>query len=257
MEALVAGAAVLGLTLTARQLEAFAHYRDLLLDWNQRMNLTAIVDPAEVETRHFLDSLACALPLLGRWGSPKAVPPLRCLDVGSGGGFPGLPVKLALPQLRVTLLEATGKKAAFLRAAVEALGLHGVEVSPARAEALAHEPAHRQGYDVVFARALARVPTVLELTLPYLRVGGQLIAPRKGAVEEEAVAARSVCDLLGGAPPVVLPVALPDLRDGRALLVVEKAQDTPSRYPRRVGVPARRPLAREARRAPPGPQECA
>ena len=243
METLAAGAAMLGLALDAGQLAAFARYRDLLLDWNHRVNLTSIVEAAEVETRHFLDSVTCAAPLLARWGGAAAVPALRCIDVGSGGGFPGVPLALALPQLQVTLLESTRKKADFLTHLVAALGLDGVETVAERAETLAHAPAHREAYDVALARALAPLPVLLELTLPFLRLGGLLVAHRRGDLPAEIAAAAHPAEALGGAPPEIVPVTVLPLADGRALVLVEKARPTPHTYPRRPGVPAKRPLA--------------
>lgn len=243
METLAAGAAALGLPLGPEQLAAFARYRDELIAGNARVNLTSIVEPAAVETRHFLDSLTCVAPLLARWGPATPVLPLRCIDVGSGGGFPGVPLRLALPRLRVTLLESTGKKAAFLGHLVAALGLSGVDAIAERAETLAHAPAHRESYDAVFARALAPLPALLELTLPFLRVGGLLVAQRRGDLAAEIAAAAFACQTLGGGPARIVLVTLPALADGRALVVVEKAAATPAAYPRRPGVPAKRPLA--------------
>ncbi len=242
MDTLVAGAEALGVALGAEQLAAFARYRDELLAWNARVNLTSIVAPAEVETRHFLDSLTCVAPLRARWGPALSVLPLRCIDVGSGGGFPGVPLRLALPRLRVTLLEATGKKVAFLEHLIATLGLGGVATIAERAETLAHAPAHRESYDAAFARALAPLPALLELTLPFLRVGGLLVAQRKGDLAGEVAAAAFACETLGGAAPRIEPVTVPPLDDGRALVVVEKAAATPAAYPRRPGVPAKRPL---------------
>ena len=242
METLAAGAATLGLALDAAQLAAFARYRDLLLEWNQRVNLTSIVEPAAVETRHFLDSLTCVAPLLARWGSAAAVPALRCIDIGSGGGFPGVPLKLALPQLQVTLLESTRKKADFLGHLVAELGLDGVDTVAERAETLAQAAAHREAYDVALARALAPLPVLLELTLPFVRVGGLLVAQRRGDLPADVAAAAPVAQTLGGAPPEIVPVAVPPLADGRVLVLVEKTRPTPPAYPRRPGIPAKRPL---------------
>jgi 16S rRNA (guanine527-N7)-methyltransferase len=242
METLAAGATALGLALDAGQLAAFARYRDLLLDWNRRVNLTSITEPEDVETRHFLDSLTSAAPLLARWGVAGAQSPLRCIDVGSGGGFPGVPLKVALPRLQVTLLESTGKKADFLDALVAALALDRVAVIAERAETLAHAPAHREAYDVAFARALGPLPVLLELTLPFLRVGGLVVAARRGDVPAELGAASYAREALGGGLVEVVPVTVPPLDDGRVLVVVEKARPTPAAYPRRPGMPAKRPL---------------
>lgn len=242
MDTLAIGAAALGLPLDAEQRATFARYRDALVEWNTRINLTSSAALAEVETRHFLDSLTCVTPLLARWGPTATVLPLRCIDVGSGGGFPGLPLRLGLPRLRMTLVEATGKKVEFQEAVIAALGLTGVEAIAERAETLAHWPAHRESYDAAFARALAPLPVLLELTLPFLRVGGLLVTQRRGDLAAEVAAATFACQTLGGGPPRIEPVTVPPLADGRALIVVEKTAVTPSAYPRRPGVPAKHPL---------------
>jgi 16S rRNA (guanine527-N7)-methyltransferase len=157
--------------LTAGQVEAFGRYRDELLDWNRRVNLTAIREPSAVERLHFVDSLACLLEPVPEGAS--------LLDVGAGAGFPGLPLKIARPDLRLTLLEATGKKARFLEHVVSALALAGVSVVNERAETYA--ASGREAFDFVVARALAGLAALLELTLPFCRVGGVVLAPKKGA----------------------------------------------------------------------------
>jgi len=257
VQTLRSGAAALGLPLDDAQAAAFRRYAELLVAANQRVNLTSIVEPAAIETRHFLDSLTCAQPLLARWGAPEAVPPLRCVDVGSGGGFPGVPLRIALPQLRFVLVESTAKKARFLEELVAELGLVGVEVLSERAETLGQQPGHRESYDVAFARALAPLPTLLELTLPLLRPGGLLVAPRRGDDEAARAAGNAASRQLGGGPLQDHPVTLAPLADGRALTVVEKVAPTPAAYPRRPGLPAKRPLGapspRAAVAAPPPP----
>jgi len=242
VQTLRAGAAALGLRLGDAQIAAFARYSECLIAANRRVNLTSIVEPAAVETRHFLDSLTCAMPLLSRWGAPEAVPSLRCVDVGSGAGLPGLALKLALPQLRLTLVEATGKKAAFLVDLVDELRLEGVDVYAERAETLAHRPDQRETYDVALARALAPLAPLLELTLPFLRAGGVLVAPRRGDDAAALTAAGQASRLLGGGPLQTMPIAIEPLKDGRVLAVVNKVNPTPAAYPRRPGQPARRPL---------------
>jgi 16S rRNA (guanine527-N7)-methyltransferase len=242
VQSLGAAAAALGLPLDGAQLASFRRYAELLLAANRRVNLTSIVDREAVEARHFLDSLTCAGPLLARWGSASAVPSLRCADVGSGGGFPGVPLALALPQLRLTLIEATARKAWFLGELIAELRLSGVQVAVERAETLAHQSEHREAYDAAFARALAPLPTLLELTLPFLRVGGLLVAPRKGDPASEQASSEAASALLGGGAPRAEPVTVPALADGRVLTIVEKERPTPAAYPRRPGMPAKRPL---------------
>lgn len=232
------GAAALGIALDDAQLVAFARYRDLLLEWNQRFNLTAITDPREVLTRHFLDSLtvASALPAALREGQP------RLLDVGSGAGFPGLALAIAFPAWRVTALEATGKKVGFLEHVIATLGLRQARALAGRAEELAHVPAERGRYEVVTARAVAALPVLLEYCQPFARPGGLVVAPKKGDLTAELAAGRIAAATLGGRLEEPVPVAAPGLEDGRVVVVVRQQQPTPPRYPRAGGAPARHPL---------------
>jgi 16S rRNA (guanine527-N7)-methyltransferase len=227
----------LGISLSPDQLSAFQIYCQVLLEWNARFNLTAITDEEGVRVRHFLDSLSCA----------RAVPdidlPLRALDVGSGAGFPGLPLKIAFPQIDLTLLEATGKKTRFLETLVHELGLAQVKVIQARAEEAAHQPDHRQGYDLVVARALAPMATLAELTLPFARLGGIVVAQKGENPSDEIDAGKKAIDLLGGQLREVRAVDLPGLETTRHLVVLDKRADTPLKYPRRPGMPAKRPLS--------------
>lgn len=230
-----AGAGHFRLRLTEAQLDAFGRYAEILIEWNRRLNLTRIIEPDEIAVKHFLDSLSIY----------PALPPDtgRIIDVGSGAGFPGLPLKIALPHLRLTLLEATGKKTAFLRHAVETLGLAEVEILTARAEEAGHLAEHREQYDVALARAVAALPVLAEYTLPLVRVGGLVVAQKGQQPAAEIETARPALRILGGEIRRVLPVDLPGLTDARHLVLIAKKQATPSRYPRRPGLPAKRPLA--------------
>jgi 16S rRNA (guanine527-N7)-methyltransferase len=225
----------LGLPLSRRQLEAFSIYSAELVAWNERANLTAITDPAGIEIKHFLDSLTI-VPYLGR--SPAG----RLIDVGTGAGFPGLPIKIACPAMRVTLVEATGKKADFCRHVVERLGLEGVEVVHARAEEVGQNSAHRQQYDIAVARAVAALPVLAEYLLPLVRLGGMAIAQKGESGPAEAHAAEGPLRLLGGRLQQVAPVELPGVAEARYLVILDKIAATPPDYPRRTGLPARRPL---------------
>lgn len=241
---LLEGAAALGLPLDAAQRAQFVRLRDLLLDWNTRVNLTAITDPDEVVIRHFLDALTCALAL----PAERRARPLRLLDVGSGAGFPGLPLAIVFPRWRVTLLEATGKKTRFQEAAIAALGLTNVRPLHARAEELAQTPAHRGRYDVVTARAVAALPTLLEYCAPFAKVGGLVIAPKKGDLAEEIAAGRQAATLLGARLLAPIAITLPALaEDGRALLVARQQRPCPALYPRPGGAPQKRPLGEQGR----------
>ncbi len=234
---LAEGSRAIGVELSARQEEQFAAYARLLLEANKRVNLTAITEPEAVETLHFLDSLTAAAAL-----PPDTLQSGRVLDVGSGAGFPGVPLRIAFPGVRLTLLETTGKKAAFLRELVDDLSLEDVTVLQARAEDAGRDPALRGSFDVVLARGVARLATLAELTLPFLRIGGVLVAHKSADVEAEVDGAAEAVRTLGGAAPVVHTVRAPGMDDGRTLVVVEKVAATPEKYPRRAGMPAKRPI---------------
>ena len=170
----------------------------------------------------------------------------RILDVGSGAGFPGLPLKIAFPRLRVVVIESVGKKVAFLRAVVDLLALHDTEVLHGRAEELAHRPELRESFDVVLARSLAKMSVLAELTLPFVRTGGVVVAQKKGDVAVELEEAGEAVRLLGGGPLVARWLRMRGIPDDRALVSAPKVAPTPDRYPRRPGVPRKRPLGRRA-----------
>ena len=236
METLLKGAQTLGLTLSPAQIGLFQAYSDELIAWNERLSLTAITGPDDIQVKHFLDSLTCLRAL------PPGFAVNRVLDVGSGGGFPGLPLKIYDPKLEVTLLETTIKKASFLRHVVEHLGLTGVEVVAERAETLGQNPAYRETYDLVVARAVAEMAVLAEFCLPFCRVGGIFVAQKKAGNTAEMKNAQGAVTALGGRMLPSIPVALPGA-EPRQLVVVEKVSATPARYPRRPGMPAKRPLA--------------
>jgi 16S rRNA (guanine527-N7)-methyltransferase len=239
MERLEIGARSFGLTLTDRHLSMFQVLYQELVDWNQRFNLTAITEYEQVQIRHFLDSLSCLLPLRGQAGRAS---PLRCIDVGSGAGFPGLPLKIYCPRMHMVLLEATGKKVDFLSHVSARLGLSDVLTLKGRAEEVAHDSAHREEYDVVVARAVADLPVLAEYTLPFCALGGLVIAQKGASAQEEAQAAEYAISVLGGRMQQVVPVELLGLAEPRYLVVIEKVARTPAQYPRRPGMPAKRPL---------------
>jgi 16S rRNA (guanine527-N7)-methyltransferase len=229
----------LNLGLNDRQREQFLRYRQELLDWNTRINLTAITDPEEVLLKHFLDSLS----LLLVYGQPQAY----LLDIGSGAGFPGLPLKIVRPQWRVTLLEATGKKVTFMRHMIEILQLEGIEAVHGRAEELAHNQKYRAAFDVVTGRAVASLPTLLEYAAPFCRVGGQIILPRKGDLAEELTQGKRAAIQLGAMFRDNIVVTLPGLADGRCLLVWEQQKLCPAHFPRSGAAMAKRPLDQRQR----------
>jgi 16S rRNA (guanine527-N7)-methyltransferase len=234
MQELKSGAAELGIELSASQLAAFEKYYRVLTEWNRKLNLTTITDYDEVQAKHFLDSLSVLVA-----GIPEDA---SVIDVGTGAGLPGVPVKIARPDIRLTLLEATGKKADFLKHLKQTLSLDDIEVVPARAEEAARKEAYREQFDIVLARALAPLPVLAELTLPFLKVGGRLIAQKKGDISEEIREAAKAIDVLGGRLVEVMPVNLKGLDDGRCLVIIEKIAATPGKYPRRPGMAAKRPI---------------
>lgn len=231
---LLEGGKALGLDLEPH-LEAFSRLYALLQEANRKVNLTALRTEEEVVLKHFLDSLTLLrLPL---WEGP-----LRALDLGTGAGFPGLPLKIVRPELEVVLLDAVRKKVAFLEEAVRALGLKGAYPLWGRAEALAHLPEHREGYHRVVVRAVAPLCVLAELALPFLRVGGYLVAQKGPRVEEELAPLPRVLPALGGALEGVHRLRLPLSEEERALVVLAKVAPTPRAYPRRPGVPEKKPL---------------
>jgi 16S rRNA (guanine527-N7)-methyltransferase len=240
MSALVEGAARLEIALGDGQLAKLDQLGAALREGNRRVNLTRITDPADIETRHFLDSLSAAMPLLDRL---RANEPLRLVDVGSGGGMPGLPLKIAFPQLHVTLVESIGKKAAFLRQTIAELGLRDVEVVADRAETAARDPEHRDTYDWATARAVGSLPVVIELCAPFLAPGGLLVAQRSGDLDAELVHAAPAFKALRLWSRVPIWIDLPGLEGGkRGLIVGEKYASTPATYPRRPGLPRKHPI---------------
>jgi len=237
MENLVTGVSRLGIDLTSAQIDSFQIYYQELIDWNHRINLTAIIDYHDVQVKHFLDSLTVF------FGLPEPLPKdFKLIDVGSGGGFPGLPLKIIFPQIEMVLLESTNKKADFLKHIVQTLGLDDVDVVAGRAEEMAHLPDYREQFDTVVARGLAEMDVLAELTLPFCRVGGYLIAQKKGEIETELAASLNAITAMGGRLSGVKNIALSEFTDRRCLLIIEKVSPTPAKYPRRPGIPTKRPL---------------
>lgn len=221
--------------LTGRQVMSLVTYERELLEWNRKFNLTAIRDEGTVRTKHFLDSLSCVLA----W---KANPPDRLVDVGTGAGFPGIPLKIIYPNMRLTLVESVGKKAMFCQHIVRVLGLENVEVIRGRAEELGQTPEHREQYDWAAARAVANLRVLAEYLLPFVRVGGSMLAQKSESGLAEAQAAEKALRVLGGKIRQLLPVTLPGVAEQRYLILIDKVAATPPAYPRRAGVPSKQPL---------------
>jgi 16S rRNA (guanine527-N7)-methyltransferase len=244
---LAEGARRLGFSLTPRQLEQFQLYYETLVDWNSRINLTAITDYEGVQVKHFLDSLTVGAGLLEELapnGQRPDAPPdgFRLIDIGTGAGFPGLPLKIVWPYIEVVLTDSIGKKTVFLKALVDALGLTKVEVITARAEELGQNRSHREMYDVVTARAVAALPVLCEYCLPLAKVGGWMLAPKKGDISLELRGAGVAAEILGGGKPTMHSFMLPEEDEERYVVAINKVKLTPPGYPRRVGLAKSKPL---------------
>lgn len=236
MDEFVANArSLLGIQISTAQQRCFEIYEQELLEWNTRFNLTAIDEPQKIRGKHFLDSLTCLLAMRG-------TPVNQVIDVGTGAGFPGIPLRIVSPATDFKLVESIGKKAGFCQHILQTLGLSNVEINQARAESLGNDPQHRQRYDWAVARAVADLPILVEYLLPLVRLGGYALAMKGESGPEEAHRAEQAIKLLGGHLQQLIPVTLPGVEDQRFLVVIAKVAATPDKYPRRVGLPAKRPL---------------
>jgi 16S rRNA (guanine527-N7)-methyltransferase len=239
MKKLVEGAGKLGIKLNSRQVRQFELYYRELIEWNERINLTAITDYSSVQVKHFLDSLTITLAL------PEEEvkrPDSNIIDIGTGAGFPGVPLRILFPHPRLVLLEPTTKKTAFLHHIIHKLELQNVEVLNSRAEEAAHLPAYREQFALVLSRAVALLPTLVELTLPFCRIGGRFIAQKKGEIDQEVDRAKEAIAALGGKLGQIKKIELDEFNDARYLVVIDKICPTPGKYPRRAGLPKRRPI---------------
>lgn len=238
MEPLITGARELNITLTDHHLAAFEICYQELVEWNQRFNLTAITDWDGVLIRHYLDSLSCL----------KAIPRAdlanggRVIDVGTGAGYPGLPLKIVHPEMQLTLLDSTRKKVGFLEHMIQKLGLKNVWAIHARSEELGQDATHREQYDWALARAVADMPTLAEYLLPLVRVGGAVLAQKGEDAPAEVQRAETALTKLGGQVRRLVPVELRGLAETRYLVVLDKVAPTPEKYPRRPGMPKKRPI---------------
>ena len=234
-EVLASGAAEFGVKLNDRQLDQFDKFTALLLEWNSKFNLTRITDPAEIAVKHYLDSLS--LLAVAHVPADSTV-----IDVGTGAGFPAVPLKIALPDLTITMLDSVRKKLAFLETAVRELGLSNVELAHGRAEDLARRETHRERFDFAVSRAVAKLAVLVELCMPFCRIGGTFAAYKGPGADEEVKAAGKAIDTLGGELGAIHRLTLPHSDLERTLVIVKKSRPTPPRFARKAGVPQRNPL---------------
>lgn len=224
----------LGITLSDQQYWQFQVLQEELLKWNKKINLTAIRDKKGIQEKHFFDSLTCFMGF-EEW-------PESLIDVGSGAGFPGLPVKIIIPELRLTLVESVDKKADFCRHIVETLGLSDVTVLSKRVEEVAHMPQHREAYDIAIARAVAPAPTLAEYLLPLVKVGGRALMQKGTRGPMEILEAGKIVDLCGGEISDLLRLNFDGIEGEGNLVIIDKLRETPNVFPRAVGIPAKKPI---------------
>ena len=224
-----------GISLNETQLQQFDRYQELLVEWNQKMNLTALTEPKDVAIKHMIDSVSVYDE---KWFSEG----MSVIDVGTGAGFPGLPLKILCPSLKVTLLDSLNKRVKFLETVVSELGLSDIVCVHARAEEAARQKQYREKFDAVVSRAVARLPILAEYDLPFVRVGGFFAAMKGAKYGEEAEEAKKAVKLLGGGEPVLREIKLPGLEDKRGIIYIRKEKKTPSVYPRKAGTPEKNPI---------------
>lgn len=243
MQTLISGADALSIPLTKEQIEQFRAFSALLAEWNQKMNLTSITDSEDVQKKHFLDCLA-GLPLVAE-EMEAPLPPKRalaCIDIGTGAGFPGIPLKIAWPNLKLTLVDGTAKKIRFLDEVVTRLALENVTLVQGRAEELGRHRGFRGQFDLVTARAVARLNTLTEYVLPFVRQSGLAVIYKGPNAAEEFMEARNAIEILGGETVRFSPVEVPTLDEERRVLLIRKLRKTPKLYPRQQGLPRKEPL---------------
>lgn len=235
IEEMKKAAAGYGIELSEKQLEQFNRYYELLVEWNKVMNLTAITEPHEVAVKHMIDSLTAYDASLFTEGA-------TVIDVGTGAGFPGLPLKIFAPGIKLTLMDSLNKRVRFLQTVVDELGLQEVACVHARAEEGARNKAYREQFDIAVSRAVARLPILAEYCLPFVRRGGHFLALKGMQYQEEEQEAVKAIKVMGGSETQTRSVKLPGLEDVRAVIDITKGMPTPKAYPRKAGTPAKNPL---------------
>lgn len=226
----------LQISLNEKQLVQFMKYYELLIEWNKVMNLTAITDFNEVMKKHFIDSLS----LVKAYDLTKSA---AVIDIGTGAGFPGIPLKIAFPDLKITLLDSLNKRVNFLQTVIDELSLDGVVAVHGRAEDFARKDKLREQYDLCISRAVANLATLSEYCLPYVKVGGLFISYKSEKIAEERIAAKHAISVLGGEAEKQIEFMIPNSDIYRNLFVIRKYKETPGKYPRKAGLAAKEPLS--------------
>lgn len=227
----------IGVTLSEKQMEQFFQYYEMLIQWNEVMNLTAITEMDQVVTKHFVDSMSL-VKAVSELGSKE----IRIMDLGTGAGFPGIPLKIAFPHLKITLLDSLNKRINFLNEVIEVLGLQNVETCHGRAEDFGHRKEYREQYDLCASRAVANLSTLTEYCLPFVKVGGQFVSYKSGNVDNELKESSKAIKILGGEAGKVCSFVLPGTDFARTLVPIKKIKMTGNKYPRKAGTPSKEPL---------------
>lgn len=231
------GLGELGITLSDHQMEQFYQYYEMLIEWNKVMNLTAITELDEVISKHFIDSLALVKAIdLSKNSAP------RLIDVGTGAGFPGIPLKIAFPELRVTLLDSLNKRISFLNEVIAKLDLKNVKTIHGRAEDFGHDSSYREQYDYCVSRAVANTATLSEYCVPFLKTGGFFIPYKSGKIDEELKQGEKAIKVMGGKLMKVIRFQLLGADAERTLIVIKKIEKTGKKYPRKAGMPSKSPI---------------
>ena len=235
---LIDGAQKMGINLYKEQIKKFSRFLELLVQWNQKINLTSLKTPRGIIIKHFLDSISC-VKVINKYSDTEGI---NIIDVGAGAGFPGMPIKIICPSIRLSLLEARKKKALFLEKIIGEMNFQQVEILNGRAETFGKSEDYRERYDIAISRAVARLNVLSEYCLPLVRVGGLFVAQKGRSYKEETEKSLKTVQVLGGELIGVENVLIPFINQERYLLVIKKIKDTPSEYPRKVGLPQKRPL---------------
>ena len=225
----------LRISLDKKQIQQFIEYYEILVEWNKVMNLTAITDYEEVIAKHFLDSLAL-IKVYDLYGKKKVI------DIGTGAGFPGIPLKIAFPELEIVLLDSLNKRIKFLNEVIEKLGLKNIRTIHGRAEDFAKQKEYRESFDLCVSRAVANLSTLSEYCLPYVKVEGSFIPYKSGKIDEEISRGKKAIQILGGKISQIDKFQLVDTDMERSFVVIKKEKNSPKKYPRKAGMPSKEPL---------------